>query len=102
MALVLAVDSDEPCVPIAGTTVLVFAEAGWPSQVAYAPANSSTIFWDLGYLFDDLKGIHGSLEFSKVLKEFRETATSLNATAQLHLRGKHVRQERIPKSIVKT
>ena len=91
MAVVLAVDDAQPSVPISGTEVLVFAEAGWLSKVAYVPANSTTIFWDLGYLYDYLKRVHGSLELSKVQKELKELALSSDSPGQLHLRGKHFR-----------
>lgn len=97
MALVLPADDVPPSVPIAGTKVLVFPSSeGWLSPVAYVPPRSETIFWDLGYLFDDLKRIQNSMEFSKLLKDVKSIANSLRVPHELHLRGKILRQ-RCPK-----
>lgn len=78
MALVLHAADAPPSVPITGTKVLVFPPSeGWLAQVAYVPPESETIFWDLGYLFDDLKRTHNSMEFSKLLKDIKETSNNM-------------------------
>ena len=88
MAIVLA-DESGASVPVENTKVLVFPSTdGWISQVAYAPANSSMLFWDLGYLYDDLKRVHTSLEFKQIVKEIKQFASDLQILDHLHLRGK--------------
>ena len=92
MAVVLAA-ADVPSVPIADTKVLAFpAAGGWLSQVAYAPPRSQIIFWDLGYFFDDLKTVHQSYEFSKLVKDVKELSVTMGTPEQLHLRGKVLRR----------
>ena len=72
--------------PVENTKVLFFPSTdGWISQVAYAPANSSMLFWDLGYLYDD---VHTSLEFKQIVKEIKQLASDLQILDHLHLRGK--------------
>ena len=86
MAVVLAEQVD-PVLPIRDSKILVFPQVdGWISRVAYAPAATTTIYWDLGYLYDDLKGVHHSLEWKALLGEMKEMAKTLSPT-DLHLRG---------------
>ena len=92
LAVVLA-EADLPSVPVADTKVLAFPAAeGWLSQVAYAPPRSQIIFWDLGYVFDDLKKVHSSFEFSKLVKDFKALSEKMGIPEQLHLRGKVLRR----------
>ena len=91
MAVVLA-EQVEPALPLRDSKVLVFPQAdGWISRVAYAPAATTTIYWDLGYLYDDLKGVHHGFEWTALLGEMKEVAMTLSPT-DLHLRGQVLRQ----------
>ena len=88
MALVLA----EPAVPVAAEVLVFPPTDAWISQVAYAPANSTTLFWDLNYLHDELKLVHEALEFKQVLNEIKDVASKMQLPHDLHLRGKHLRR----------
>lgn len=93
MAIVAAGDGHhQPVLPIANTATLVFPEnEGWLGQIAYAPEHSRTLFWDLGYLFDELKCVHEGLEFKQIMREMRDLAHSLQLQGDLHLRGNILR-----------
>lgn len=88
MALVLA----EPAVPVAAKDFVFPPTDAWISQVAYAPLNSTTLFWDLNYVHDELKLVHEALEFKQVLNEIKDAASKMQLPHDLHLRGKHLRR----------